>query len=1005
MPSPYLAGGAPGWAPAGGEFERLQSHVDSCPSCGAILKELSGVAARAKTLHGGTDPSAPRGAAADTLARARAEARARGASVGRYLVLTLIGCGGMGDVYEAYDPQLDRRVALKLLRTASESVSARERLAREARALAQLSHPNVVHVYDVGEHEDDVFIAMELIDGESLDGWCRGPAKPDWHTVVAAYLEAARGLAAAHAKGLVHRDVKPSNLLRGRDGRVRVLDFGLVTSEREPQEASGSYDEPEHAGDARLTASGAMLGTPLYMAPEQYTPGGASAASDQYGLCVGLYEGLYGALPFELGVEPARRTLLDIIVAKQSPPRPPPAGSAVPPQLFDILARGLAPAPADRYPSMDALAAALALASEPKRRNTAWGIGAAAVAGLLLAVGGAAWARGAFADPCAHPEQHLAGVWDESVKQRVRGALQQSGRPYAPDTAARVAALLDRQAASYANMRGEVCTEARTQRQGAATIALREACLERRLSQMQALTTLLGERSDPRVLDRGVQAAAELTPVAGCADIDALTSRVRPPEGPALRARVGSLQPRVDRLEALYNTGQYKVGIEEGEDTLAQATSVPYPLLPAQANAWLGLMHANLGDYEKAKTMLRESAALGAQAGDDVLVARSWARVLYITGLRQQHLDEASVIRTLGPTLLARANDDRARATWLSAEGLILGEMGRYDEARAAGQQAVELAEKSVGPEHTFVADTMINLSSVYLRTDDFTEALRLNERALDIRTKLLGPDHPLVGGVLQNIAVEQQSLGDLRLAIGTYERALAIVEGASGPQNPDVATILDSLASAHDDVGEWDDALPTSERALAIREAAFGPDSNWVALSAGNLGEIVLHRGDLARAGALFEQAVAAREKVSGPDHPELAESLADLARVRVEQGNLEEARPLLERARAMRDKPEYKDDPDLARVYEGMAGIATVQHKTDEAVADLEKALTIRGASGKPNALAGTKLALADALWRAGTDRSRARALAEEARAAYEKIGHRPGLGATDGWLASHK
>jgi eukaryotic-like serine/threonine-protein kinase len=852
-----------------GETERLQSHVDSCPSCEATLKALSGDAARATTAHGGTAPSARVDAAAVALPHAGFEARARGASVGRYLVLSLVGCGGMGDVYEAYDPQLDRRVALKLLRTASESVSARERLVREARALAQLSHPNVVHVYDVGEHEDDVFIAMELIDGQSLDAWCRGPARPDWHAVVAAYLEAARGLAAAHAKGLVHRDVKPSNLLRGRDGRVRVLDFGLVTSEREQPEVSAPYDEPVHDGDARLTASGAMLGTPLYMAPEQFTPAGASASSDQYNLCVGLYEGLYAALPFELGEESARRSLLDIIVAKQSPPRPPPAGSAVPPQLFDILARGLAPAPADRYPSMGALADALALASEPRRRTASWAIGAAVVTALLLAVGGAGWARGAFTDPCAHPEQHLAGVWDEGAKQRVRGALLQSGRTYAPDTAARVAALLDRQAASYASMRGEVCTTARTQRQSAATIALREACLERRLSQMQALTTLLGERSDPRVLDRGVQAAAELTPVSGCADIDALTSRVRPPEDPVLRARVGSVQPRIDRLEALYNTGQYKVGIEEGEDTLAQASAVPYPLLLAQAKVWLGLMHANLGDYDQAKAMLREAATLGAQGGDDVLVARSWARVLYITGLRQQRLDEASVIRTIGPTLLARANDDRARATWLSAEGLILAEMARYDEARAAGEQAVALAEKSVGPEHTFVADTLVNLSTVFMRTNDFTEALRLNERALAIRTKLLGPDHPLVGGVLQNIAVEQQLLGDLRPAIDTYGRALAIVEGTSGPQNPDVATILDAMASARDDVGEWDEALPMSERALSIREAAFGPDSNWTSLSSGNLGEIVLHRGDLARAGALFEQAVSAREKASGADHP----------------------------------------------------------------------------------------------------------------------------------------
>jgi tetratricopeptide (TPR) repeat protein len=986
------------------EVDRVKAHVDSCPSCGAAVAELSGGAVAARSRHGGSEPS--------TLGESRAvdrpafvfQARERGASVGRYLVLSRIGRGGMGEVYEAYDPQLDRRVALKLLHTATESQSARDRLSREAWALAQLSHPNVVHVYEAGEQDGDVFMAMELVDGESLDVWRRGSARPDWRAVVEAYLEAARGLAAAHDKGLVHRDVKPANILRGKDGRVRVVDFGLVARRHEAPDSAAPAAGPDSDvdRDARLTSTGTILGTPIYMAPEQFARGEASAASDQYGLCVALYDALAGRLPFDLG---SRHTVLHILAEKEKPPRPAPAGTGVPAAVFDVLARGLSPRAADRYPSMRALADALALAAAPRSHALARWIAAGVAAAVVVAVGAAGWARsGAFTDPCAHPERHLAGVWDDDVKQRVRAALLQSGRPYAADTVARITALLDRQAASYANMRGEVCTASRTQTQGPTIVALREACLERRRTQLQALTTLLAERSDPRVLDRGVQAALELTPVEGCADVDALTSRVRPPEDPALRARVNAVQPKIDRLEALYNTGQYKAGLAEGGTVVAEAEGVPYPLLLAQAKVWFGMMHANSGDYEQAKTLLREAAALGAEAGDDVLVARSWARILYIAGLRQAHFDEANVIRGIGPTLLARAHDDRARAAWLSAEGLTLGQMGRYDEAKAAGQQAVALAQKSVGPEHTFVADTMINLSDVFQRTNENAEALRLNERALAIRVALLGPDHPLVGGVLQNIAVQLQCLGQPRRAIETYERALAITQGVYGPENPDVATMMDSLASTRADVGEWDEALPMSEKALVIREAAFGPDNPWVALSTSNLGEILLRRGDLERAAALFERSVAIGEKAQGPTSAEIADPLANLARVRVRQGRLGEAPALLDRVRALVDKPELHDDPVLARAFLVRGELALASGKSDEAVGLLEHALAVRGERARPNDAAETKLTLADALWRAGTDRPRARAVAQEARVAYESIGHRPGTDAAARWLAGH-
>ncbi len=287
------------------------------------------------------------------------------------------------------------------------------------------------------------------------------------------------------------------------------------------------------------------------------------------------------------------------------PPAAPPAGTPVPAWIYKALARGLAADPSDRYPSVDALI--VALRDDPDaRRRVSWrraGIGVATAA--LLAVAVAGWAKsGAFHDPCEHPERQLAGAWDEGVRGRVRAAFLGGGRSYAEGTATRVGTILDRYAGSWARMRGEVCVAARGDAHRREILGLRDACLERRRDQLQALTTLFAEKPDPQVLDRAVSAAAGLYPVAYCADTEALTARVRPPEDPALRARVAELQPRVDRLEALYRAGKYKDGIALGEELLPAAEALHYAPLHAQVQFRLGQLREGTGDYARATAAL-----------------------------------------------------------------------------------------------------------------------------------------------------------------------------------------------------------------------------------------------------------------------------------------------------------------------------------------------------------------------------------------------------------------
>ena len=298
-----------------------------------------------------------------------------GKQLGRYTVLERLGAGAMGVVYRAEDPELGRKVALKLLHRPDASLT--DRLVREARSMAQVNHPNVVAVYDVGETDGASYIAMELVEGQSLRAWQATPHAVN--EIVEAYIAAGRGLAAAHAAGIVHRDFKPDNcLVGGIDGRVRVTDFGLAAAR-----PSAGVEMPT-IGDVNLTTSGSVLGTPAYMAPEQFTGGNVDARTDQFNFCVSLYEALYGQRPFvgktfpELGENVCEGRV-----------RPAPPTSKVSRALRAIILRGLAVKPGDRFPTMDHLLTELGRDRARPWRRTA--VAAAVVAGLLALGLGADW--------------------------------------------------------------------------------------------------------------------------------------------------------------------------------------------------------------------------------------------------------------------------------------------------------------------------------------------------------------------------------------------------------------------------------------------------------------------------------------------------------------------------------------------------------------------------------------------------------------------------------------
>lgn len=363
-------------APAESGPTDARSHIDTCPACQELLA----------CLVQGSGAEAPRSVGPRSVEERPSSSDLSGRSVGRYRISERLGAGAMGVVYLAEDPQLHRTVAVKVHQRRGDADAAR--LLREARALARLSHPNVIVVHEVDTFEGDVFMAMEFVDGGSLRSWLEAGERSTGE-ILDMFTQAARGLAGAHAAGIVHRDFKPDNVLVGRDGRVRVVDFGLAREDSlESLEASVAAIDPlaiTRPNATALTHTGAIVGTPAYMSPEQWAGHRADARSDQFAFAVALFEALYGQRPFigdTFAVLARAVSSGEIVVPRRSRKIPKPMAKA--------LLRALRPDPADRFPSMDALLQAL---TQPPRttRKVTIAVGAAITVGAAVVLGGRAF--------------------------------------------------------------------------------------------------------------------------------------------------------------------------------------------------------------------------------------------------------------------------------------------------------------------------------------------------------------------------------------------------------------------------------------------------------------------------------------------------------------------------------------------------------------------------------------------------------------------------------------
>lgn len=674
------------------EIAHVEAHASGCDTCPQVLGLLAG---------GERDLQ-------------------RGDTVDRYQILEKVGRGAFGTVYAAYDPKLDRKVALKIIPRAG--ADSEERMLREARAMARVSSPHVVTVHDVGTLPTCVYAAMDFVDGQTLRAWLdAGRTVPQ---IVDAFVQAGRGLAAAHAVGIVHRDFKPENVLVHGDGRVAVTDFGLARSG--PIGVSGPHDP--------RASQSAIGGTPQFMAPEVLRGGPATAASDVYAFCVALYAALYGAHPFDLaGFDSLEDAWAD-------GPRIPPRVGWVSRPMRDVVLAGLAADPAQRPASIEAVLAGLS----PRRGR--WGLVAA---GGLAAVALAAWLWPTGLAECRSAELG----WDGARRAAVEQALRATGHPAAGDTWARLAPQLDRYAARWSAQWAEACAAPADERAEA-----RVSCLDERRERFATLLEQLGA-VDREGVDFAAAAAFALPSVEVCQG---------PTRAEALPARAYDLRATLDRARTLRDLGRAEDGLAALAPAVIQAHELGDPGVEAEVLLAQGDL-LMLTDPQAAVTALHSAGAAASAAGRLDLEAQ--AKVLLVTALTmtQTSDEKVSVELAYAEALVQRLGDPVLSAELLHARARMNTVTRQRADLSLADDEAYLAATRALyGPEHPKVAEALDALASTYLQITRDAEALRLQQEALDLRIALHGPDHP-------GTIVARANLSLAHLDTGQIERAVAL--------------------------------------------------------------------------------------------------------------------------------------------------------------------------------------------------------------------------------------
>ncbi|HEY8145941.1 MAG TPA: serine/threonine-protein kinase [Kofleriaceae bacterium] len=854
---------------------RIEEHIARCDRCREAVSVLAAVELGATAE--GVAPTWVDTAPGSLAAVERGAASAP--PMGRFQLTRHLGRGAMGDVWAAHDPELDRDVALKFLGMRAQTLSdnAGERMRREAQAMARLSHPNVVAIHELCEVDGQIFCAMQLVDGKNLRSWLGTPRT--WQEIATVMLDAGRGLAAAHRAGLVHRDVKPENILIAADGRALVSDFGLAKLVALDRERGQSAAVPDGASPlaAGITETGALLGTPAYMSPEQLEGGAVGARSDQFAWCVTFYEALFGSRPF------TGATVEALVSAVRARPVAPGRRGA-PRGLVSALLRGLAADQVDRWPSMDALVATIERAvGAPRRRRLV--IAAAAVLGAAVAavlfLSSRTGGRDQVADVRSAAASRIARAWGDRQRAELAAGLRATAYPAADEMFAAVTRALDGYRDGWLAMRVDAwaATHLRGE-QNAEMLERRLDCLDRLADQLGATVTALTAAEREQV-PGALQAVAQLTPTSICADRDRLLAMVAPEESPA----AATARAALDEVLALSATGRHEEAMRRARPLASQVEHATDPALAAHGLYILGAAKAAAGEPD-AEGLLRRAVQAAAVIRDHHLVAASWVRLVGLLAERPDRRADALALAPAASAAVEQAGGDPLQRSNLElALGVAENESGNLAQARdhllaarkeLAGQRGGEALRLPLQ-----LARIDVALAGALAKLNELDQATEVLQRAIATVRQAVGPRHPVIANALNTLTIIARIKKDApraeRLALESLELARALFP----PGNSFIVTGHQNLADVRLLQGRLADARAELAAARAELARAKVPDAAELARLDLRICSLAQQgpKDEVPRSEAACRKAADAVLAALGPDHPTTAIARAHLA------------------------------------------------------------------------------------------------------------------------------
>lgn len=830
----------------------------------------------------------------------------------RFLIQRIVGAGGMGSVYVARDQTLGRDVAIKLHHTRGGAA----RLRREAMAMARLAHPNVVTVFEVGELEQFPFVVMEYVPGTTLRAWLAEKPR-SVEEILAMAVAAGEGLAAAHGAGLIHRDVKPENVLVGTDGRARMGDFGLAR-ELDSQETEQPVDDA--AGLATMTQTGAVMGTPAYMAPEQINGTGIDARTDQFAFCVTVWECLWGSRPF-LGSK-----LSELMVAINTGKRQvPPPVPKVPARVRLALERGLSADLADRFPSMRALLDELRVPAQRKR--TAVVVAATLGAVALGAAGYLTLARSTQV-PCADiaaakvaglPLElavRLEGIGAVEDAKRVRDAVNHYAR-----TVTGVA-----ESVCVAERRGDWSAELATKSRACQDVAVRTTRDMLRPAQLTAADA-------PRLVQR---ASFGTPPIGPCGSATYLAASPNLPVDPEQLDQVIDARAAV-QLAMIELSSRNGVAAESHLDRAASSPVAESPLVKPGLLVARALRASNHGDIAIAEKLAADGYYAGRAVDDDGPIANALGVLL---ALADEKPDDDPMVATWRRTATADAERMAARTPWMSAQLYVaMASIASRLEDSAAAVDYAHRAQRLSPEDSNVLSHSWLVEGKALMSTGKTAEGQVFYDKAIQALEAHLGPDHPLLASALADYASALLDVDHPDEATVAAQRAMAIIAKAADQTDEYVDDTRLTLGAVLLFTGRDTEAQALFETARAHYVQHRGAQSTSVALVDMNLAVIFLDRKEPKRAVPMLEEALAIDEKLLGPDRVEIADVLYNLAVAKRAAEDLAGARSAAERCEAINRKRR----PGALRHTLALDLVAAIANQTGDHQAALAATATV--------------------------------------------------------------